>query len=143
MDTKEYYGKYIDMSISKKEAKELTSNYDYTGFISSKGRAGIYLLYDRDCNLLYIGWSNSVSSRIHNHFRGTTNTSWFAHLVDYADIVFCESLDRLRGDKKVEKGVDIEKLFIEELTPPCNRVSATGGYRKKVLSALLHSQFKG
>jgi excinuclease ABC subunit C len=47
---------------------------------------GIYRFFDKNGKIVYVGKSNDIHRRLHQHFGKDTNTSYFIDEVDYAEV---------------------------------------------------------
>ena len=73
--------------------------------------SGIYFLYDRNKELLYIGQSKNLRTRLHSHFNGTS------HLKDKKNAI--HSFSVLYA--KIEELTELEKNFILKYQPKINQ----------------------
>lgn len=74
--------------------------------------AGIYYLYDRNKNLLYIGQAKNLYSRLIQHRSGHSNSRTFYEDIAYIDVSFVYD--------EYEREI-YETHAIHELRPSCNR----------------------
>lgn len=76
-----------------------------------KDEGGIYMLYDKNDTLLYIGKASSLKSRLRQHFNGTTNLKDVSHNFDSVMGFYC--------DCPVQRAI-YEIYLINELKPKLN-----------------------
>ncbi|MDP4085789.1 MAG: GIY-YIG nuclease family protein [Bacillota bacterium] len=86
---------------------------------------GVYLLYDKDGSLKYVGKATDLRKRVTTHFRGSTNTSqyiWSIHR--------CKAfIEKKRAYRSI-----YELFLIDELQPPLNILSNSKEYQGQKFS---------
>ena len=85
----------------------------YNGF-------GLYFLFDKNYNLLYIGYSHNVRNRIKKHIDGNTNSKYFYNEINYVHIYPDNEFDELRNTFKIKENTDIEFFLIKYFNPKYN-----------------------
>jgi excinuclease ABC subunit C len=60
--------------------------FDYEKTHKSVG-GGIYRMYDKKGKIVYVGKSNDIHRRMHQHFGKDTNSAYFIDEVDYVEIL--------------------------------------------------------
>ena len=86
--------------------------YDFDKYKSTlKRKAGLYLLYDINNDLLYVGKTKNLLNRLHQHFRGVSNAERFFRLIDSVKVYFV--------DDQLEREL-YETYIINEFKPTMN-----------------------
>lgn len=80
---------------------------------------GLYFMYSKYSELLYIGYSNNLGARINTHSTSSSNTSHFINNVHYIKIMYSTEFDWFRDVYK--DCIDIEHFLINKLNPSQNK----------------------
>jgi predicted GIY-YIG superfamily endonuclease len=83
--------------------------YPFSGFFIDS--PAVYLIYDRQMNLIYIGQTNDLGRRMNEH-RGDTSHLMHRHVPTYVAIEFI--MDEASRCAR-------ERQLITQYAPPCNR----------------------
>lgn len=88
-------------------------------------RPGIYVLYDKDNQVLYVGKSNSLRNRVKQHFYGHNNsrTNVYANKYESVSLIFCDELTLLD---------ELETRVIQRLRPLLNIDKVNYEIHKKI-----------
>jgi predicted GIY-YIG superfamily endonuclease len=81
---------------------------------------GLYFMYSKYSELLYIGYSNNLGARINSHSTSSSNTSHFINDVYYIKIMYSTEFDWFRSIYK--DCIDIEHYLINKLNPTQNKL---------------------
>lgn len=73
--------------------------------------SGIYVFFDKENHPLYVGQAKDLNTRIYLHFKGGSNTSFFAHLFNQCKF--------FREDNQLNKDI-YEMYLINTLKTPIN-----------------------
>lgn len=77
-----------------------------------KDQKGVYKIYSKEYELLYVGKSKTVKTRVENHIKGNTHTKGYEHLFYFVEVMYVEN----------EMEMDIyETYLINALKPALNR----------------------
>lgn len=110
--------KYVTNTVFVDEYREAVKRYKGAALLGREG--GLYFLYDKNMELLYIGWTNSgFYSRIPNHVNGASNAVHFYKDIHYIRMISEKNTELIREDCK---GIlDIEHYMIKKLNPKHNK----------------------
>jgi excinuclease UvrABC nuclease subunit len=86
------------------------------------GGKGVYRFFNGEKEIIYIGKSVNLSSRINDHLEGSSNTDFFIHEVDYIDHIYV--------DDELDRTV-LEAVLIKYYKPKYNQ--EVRGKKRKVL----------
>jgi excinuclease UvrABC nuclease subunit len=84
------------------------------------GLSGLYLLYNKYEELLYIGYASYLSERLASHLFSKTNTHYFQEEIDHFRLLGSKEIDNFRD--KYSNCRDIEYYLIDKLNPKYNIV---------------------
>lgn len=90
----------IDESFSVEEVRDKLRN-----------RKGVYLFYDKNDTLLYVGITQNLRLRILEHIGGNTNTKRYSHNFKKCSVIY--------EDDRLKRRV-LEFYLINQLNPPLN-----------------------
>ncbi len=77
-----------------------------------KNKSGIYIFFNQNLDVMYIGKSKDIKSRLYNHMNGLTHTKEFKNEFKYASILY---LNNYKDDS-----YSMEKDIIKNLEPKYN-----------------------
>ncbi len=80
-------------------------------FIIEKNQPGIYLLFDPNFNLVYLGKAKSLRDRVNSHVKGLTHTKGYYEQFSYVSLLY---LDNDTYEKEADL---IEKDFVRNYEP--------------------------
>ena len=117
----EIYEKLILFNISKYFDNEFRKFF-HEGFtsesynrIKSKS-SGIYALFDKQYNLVYVGKAKSLKDRVRSHIKGVTHTKDFYEEFEYIAVIYVSNYE--------DEADVIEKDLIRNYSPKKNKVHA-------------------
>lgn len=108
---------YFDTEFNSKEYPQKSWSEVCKKYITK--RSGLYFLFNKADDLIYIGWACYLPNRLNGHVTGNSNTSFFSKEVHMIRIIYSESFDKFR--EKHPACNDIEFYLIDKLKPEYNK----------------------